>query len=84
MFYKLFPAFISCFLLMLNLNLCSDKSEPGWSPDRVVIISRHGDRAPIYRFSWEFSGSKQYWPMGLGHLTQVYLFISKIILIILL
>lgn len=35
--------------------------------ERIVIVARHGDRAPLQHFPWDGSN----WKQGYGHLTNV-------------
>ena len=44
----------------------------------MVILARHGDRAPLYQFPWDSIGKKEkaegtsrLWPQGYGQLTKV-------------
>ena len=37
--------------------------------DRIVVVSRHGDRAPL--FSFPFEQNRNFFPFGYGQLTSV-------------
>ena len=45
----------------------------------ILQVYRHGDRSPVHFFSKDTH--KNYWPQGLGQLTQVCLMFKKSLLV---
>lgn len=55
---------------MNNSSFSTSSSSSSSSPlDHVVIVIRHGDRAPLISFPFDRTKMDELWPMGYGHLT---------------
>lgn len=71
---KLINIFSLFFYQIILHDLCSlassSLSEKRKHLDRIIVVVRHGDRAPLFPFAFDRDRMNELWPNGYGYLTS--------------